>query len=567
MKRVYNTNKSLWLTAKEFRNAAITRSIFFLSFNFLFLISSAQLKFVVEDFEGLSDGTSDLKANGLFTFGAAKIEVETKAHESKGTYAGQRLMKLTTGTKPDFGGWGKGVGLNIELDVQSDFLNFYALAPAGATEIKVEIQEDDNSDNIYKKENDDSWVCKQKVDGKENWQLVSIPLSKFRDDNIPGDGTFNVGYKSGKIFTIILSFPKEYFTAKTTWLIDFICFSKGKLPTGETLFGPPPVSKEDHCSLGAWSGEGNTANFSDIALICEKNFGAECSKKLGVVHFFQSFSVNGGNSRHDPSVERINKVITDGYVPMITLENHFVNAGSNVVQPNLYSIVEGHFDSFFGYWASQIKQVKGTVMLRMLHEFNGDWYPWCTVNNNKDPLLVGKAYRYIINIFRENKVTNVKFVWCPNSMSVPQESWNYIMDAYPGNDYVDYVGLDIYNGAGNNGKGQSVWRSFRKEGMENYFVLTQKCPDKPLLICETASRERGGGEPGQSKAEWIEQMSEALQSDMSKVRLLAWFNEKETFKLNSSEAARKAFLEHVMKNDFFVNGKKQLETILAGKRN
>ncbi|MCE3226355.1 MAG: glycoside hydrolase family 26 [Bacteroidetes bacterium] len=503
------------------------RKLFFLFFilNFSFLISSAQLKYVVEDFEGLSDGNSELKSQGIFSFGAAKPEIVSGIYENKEEYSGQRALKLTTGTSPDYGGWGKGIGMFVELDQQTDYLNFFVLAPKGISqEIKIEIQEDDNSDHVYKKENDDAWVCLYKIEDKNGWQLVSIPLTKFKDNNIPGDGTFNIGYKNGKLFTVIMSFDKENFETKNTWSFDFICFSKGKLPAGQNLFAAAAASK-GKCNLGAWSSEGNTANFVDIAKAFENNFKDECDKKLSVVHFFQSFSVNGGNNHHYPSVERINKIIEAGYTPMVTLEDHFVNSNPGVVQPNLYSITEGHFDSFFGYWASQIKQVKGTVLLRMFHEFNGDWYPWCTVNNNKDPYLVAKAFRYVVNIFRENNVTNVKWVWCPNSMSVPQESWNYIMDAYPGSEYVDYVGLDIYNGAGS-GKGQSLWRSFRKEGIENYFQLTQKLPDKPLLICEVASRERGNTEQGQTKAEWIEQMSDALQSDMSQVKLLAWFNMK-----------------------------------------
>jgi beta-mannanase len=204
--------------------------------------------------------------------------------------------------------------------------------------------------------------------------------------------------------------------------------------------------------------------------------------------------------------------------------------------------------------------VQGTVLLRILHEFNGDWYPWCTVKNDKNPFLLAKAFRYIHNIFKENNVTNVKFIWCPNSMSIPSDPWNYIMDAYPGDEYVDIVGLDIYNGAGT----AKSWRSFRKEGIENYFLLTQELPEKPLIVCETASRERRAGECGkcQDKEEWIKEMSEALKTDMSKIRLLSWFNEKETFKLNSSSGSKQAYLNYVMKDDYYRSGPFAIKKIL-----
>ncbi len=168
--------------------------------------------------------------------------------------------------------------------------------------------------------------------------------------------------------------------------------------------------------------------------------------------------------------EMLSKVIEEGYIPLITLEDHFANLKPGMKQPNLYSIVEGHFDSFFNEWAKQIKQVKGIVLLRILHEFNGDWYPWCIANNDKKPELFVNAFRHIRNIFYAQDARNVKFIWCPNSMSIPQENWNFILDAYPGNEWVDFVALDIYNGAGK----ASTWPSCINEGSENNFFATEK---------------------------------------------------------------------------------------------
>jgi hypothetical protein len=36
--------------------------------------------------------------------------------------------------------------------------------------------------------------------------------------------------------------------------------------------------------------------------------------------------------------------------------------------------------------------------------------------------------------------------------------------------------------------------------------------------------------------------------------LLTWFNEKETFKINSSPESQKAFLNYIIKDDFFKSG-------------
>jgi beta-mannanase len=517
-----------------------------------------QLKFIIEDFEGFSDGESELKTNGVFTYGCIKADVVSGHDKKQNGYAGQRFLTLRKEGKMKYGGWGKGMGLFAELSVNEDYLNFYVNQYNDTGSLRIELQEDDNEDNIFNKDADDSWICIEKPQKSKSWLLVSIPLNKFKDGNKGGDGIFNVNFRQGRLFCLIISFLNaETLTNQQEVSFDFICFSKGKLPAGAQLFDAPARTAADFCSLGAWSKEGNTANFADIASGFENNFSA-CDKKLGVIHFFQPFSFDGGNTQNMyPSVDRINKVVHEGYVPMITLENHFVNANPGMKQPNLYSIIEGHFDWFFTEWAKQIRQVDSVVLLRILHEFNGNWYPWCIANNDRNPELFIKAFRHIHEIFNAQGVNNVKFIWCPNSMSTPQEKWNFIMDAYPGDEYVDYVGLDIYNGAG---KGLQVWRSFRKEGIANYFILTQRIPQKPLLVCETASRERNAGETkaGQTKAEWIGQMASALTTDMSKIRLLTWFNEKETFKITSSVEAKNAYRDFILKDNFFKSGKKQL---------
>lgn len=540
--------------------------IFFSVFLSINNLLTAQLKYVIEDFEGCDYGPKDLKPNGLFVYGNIKANIDGKMSVPNAAYSGERSIKITEEGSLKFGGWGKGIGAYVELDVTKDYLNFYVFSAStnAVTTIKIELQEDDNGDNSYNKDNDDSWVFDQKINPKNTWELISIPLRSFKDNNHGGNGGFDASYKNGKIFSLIFSFDdgKANSISNLNMSFDFICFSQGILPTGTTVFSAPSASASDFCSLGLWSKEGNTANFTEIATNFENNFKYGSDKKLGVIHFFQPFAFDGGNTQNSyPSIERINKVIKEGYIPMITLEDHFVNTHPNAKQPNLYSIIEGHFDEFFKDWAKEIKQVNGTVLLRILHEFNGDWYPWCTKNNDKNPEMVVKAYRHIRDIFKAQNVTNVKFIWCPNSMSIPQEKWNFVMDAYPGDQYVDFVALDIYNGAGTG----AVWRSFRKEAIENYFILTQRLAHKPLLVCEAASREKGNSESesAQDKAEWIKQMSEALSSDMSKVRLMAWFNEKGTFKITSSKPSQYSYLTNILNNNYFKSGSQYMYQVIG----
>lgn len=520
----------------------------------IFNCAPAQLKFIVDDFEGFCNGTADLQKNGVFAYGNCSVTIDHEGTEERknngADYLGDRYITISKKKTTEYGGWGKGIGLNVELDATTDHLNFYIHQKQNTNLVfKIELQEDDNGDDVYKVEQDDSWLHQYEVkpQASNEWQLISVPLKDFKDINGGGDGVFNCSYKDGKLLTLIVSITGDQ-SQESTFSMDFICFSKGTL---QGFISPA----QSWCSLGLWSKEEKSTDFTDIGNTFEKMLGPE--KKLGVIHFFQPFALDGGTYQNNyPSVERVNKIITDGYTPLITLENHFVNVNSRMKQPNLYSITEGHMDDFFTKWAGQIKQIKGVVLMRILHEFNGNWYPWCIANNDRNPELFVQAFRRIHHIFKMAGADNVKFIWCPNSMSVPQEKWNFIMDAYPGDEYVDLVGLDIYNGSGVE---SSVWRSFRKEGIENYFMLTDRLPAKPLLVCEAASRERGAGEgEGQTKAQWVAQLSEALQSDMRAIKLLAWFNEKSTFKINSSPSSKKAFQDRIIKAGYFRSGNQPL---------
>lgn len=520
----------------------------------------AQLKFLVEDFEGLQSGS--LSGSGLYQYGNIEIEVDEK-QAGKGTYSGKKCLRVSKNSKVKYGGFGKGITWFVDLDASTDKINFYVLAPGNLphVDIRVEIQDDDNEDNVYNKDMDDAWTGTISTKEPGQWELVSLDLNTLKDESPGGDGKLNLSWQTGKLPGIMFTFPGSgSLPDGVLCYLDFISFSKGRLPLSGSIWQPAAAGAQDFCTLGAWSyGEGHLANFVDIAHTFEGTFGAAGKNKLGVVHFFQPFGKDDGSSTLYPSAERINRVIAAGYVPMITLENHFVAAGGGKKQPNLYSIVEGHFDSFFGYWCHLIKDVKGVVLLRILHEFNGDWYEWSTSRNDKNPELVARTFRYIHNIFKENNVTNVRFIWCPNSMSLPQEKWNYLMYAYPGDEYVDFVALDVYNGAGSNSK---LWRSFRKEAIENYFVLTEKLPHKPLLICEAASRERGAGEGGQSKGEWIEETAISLKTDLSRIRLLAWFNQTDAFKVNSSPSSKAAFEKMFFNDPYFRAGSKDFLSLI-----
>lgn len=85
-----------------------------------------------------------------------------------------------------------------------------------------------------------------------------------------------------------------------------------------------------------------------------------------------------------------------------------------------------------------------STVLRIGHEPNGSWYPWSTANNPVEMSFYRQAWRHA-----HDAVTRV----CPRvrynlSFTVGLGGAAAIAGHYPGDDYVDIMGLDFYDYAG-----------------------------------------------------------------------------------------------------------------------
>jgi hypothetical protein len=185
---------------------------------------------LVEDFEGLTPVASHdsvLNKAFLFGFGSAKLSIDNRQVD-KATVASRNDLKVQWSSANNYGGWGRGVGANIDLDISQDYFTFRIFSPTANvnnTSLKIIVQDEDNYDGKFDENNDDVWVAHITIPAINKWQMVSVPLSKFIDDNKGGDGIFNVTRKGG-IHNIAFSFEQtEKYTANSKWYFDFICFT------------------------------------------------------------------------------------------------------------------------------------------------------------------------------------------------------------------------------------------------------------------------------------------------------------------------------------------------------
>ncbi|MEI9984395.1 MAG: glycosyl hydrolase [Aliidongia sp.] len=117
----------------------------------------------------------------------------------------------------------------------------------------------------------------------------------------------------------------------------------------------------------------------------------------------------------------------------------------------------GAYDSNFVTIAKDlVAHDLGTSIIRIGWEFNGNWQPWSSYKDNANFV---KYYQRIVMLMREVPGARFQFEWCPNvgtGSLAPNQS-------YPGDAFVDIIGMDIYDGH---------WSTIdaTPQGRWNYFV-------------------------------------------------------------------------------------------------
>ncbi|HOT22282.1 MAG TPA: glycosyl hydrolase, partial [Sedimentibacter sp.] len=130
-------------------------------------------------------------------------------------------------------------------------------------------------------------------------------------------------------------------------------------------------------------------------------------------------------------------------------------------------ILEGKYDDYLDNLAQSFNEYDYPVLFRLNNEMNGEWVLYCSHKVGKDTDLFIDCWKYIYDKFEELGVDNLIWVWNPNEKSFPDFSYNNYLCYYPGNKYVDIVGLTSYN-TGNYYRGES-WRSFSEAYDHFYF--------------------------------------------------------------------------------------------------
>ena len=113
-----------------------------------------------------------------------------------------------------------------------------------------------------------------------------------------------------------------------------------------------------------------------------------------------------------------------------------------------------------------LAEKKIPVIFRPYHEMNGDWFWWG--GKPGDDGFSGLWKQTFNYLTYQNKINNLIWAWCPD------KPYYGLTEYYPGNEYVDVIGCDIYPEKDTN-------IVYRKEWYDEILVLAG---DKPVAISE-----------------------------------------------------------------------------------
>jgi len=144
--------------------------------------------------------------------------------------------------------------------------------------------------------------------------------------------------------------------------------------------------------------------------------------------------------------------------------DHYPNT---VIQLALYMVgaldqtLSGQYDRNIVKLANWMKSVTCPIYFRIGYEFD-------LPENGYDPQKYQEAYRYIVDHLRAQGVHNVAYVWHTACLT---ESQGDFLDWYPGDDYVDWFAVSLFNPM--------------QIAIAKKFSIIALVHNKPLMIAES----------------------------------------------------------------------------------
>ncbi|WP_454050004.1 glycosyl hydrolase [Cellulomonas sp. Marseille-Q8402] len=216
-------------------------------------------------------------------------------------------------------------------------------------------------------------------------------------------------------------------------------------------------------------------------------------------------------------------------MPMLTWESRPIASKNDVVDEPAYSlprILAGDFDAYLTTYAQDIAATGLPLAIRLDHEMNSTWYPWAEQTSSGQPINgnnVGdyvKMWQHVHDIFEANGANQyVIWVWAPNiinNLPAAFQSQEFLANLYPGDGYVDWVGVSGYQRPPYKTDNNSTFDYTYGRTLDQLRAIT----DKKILLAEVGASEIGGTKPA-----WVQSFFQGFDPGANDdVIGFAWFN-------------------------------------------
>lgn len=225
-----------------------------------------------------------------------------------------------------------------------------------------------------------------------------------------------------------------------------------------------------------------------------------------------------------------------GYVPLV-IWHPYLSPRERTPENIEVRVANGAFDDTIRTWATHLASwvggdTPGTRRRRFYFlpaaEMNGSWHPWSAADAESGEAVTAKTgtpedyvrmWKRLYDFFSEAGMDEhtTQWVWTPSSDQVGGVKTEWY---YPGDDYVDWIGINGFNFGDT--QPYSQWQT-PKERLGSMTERMKALADKPLAFPEFASTSYfdGTSQP-RRKAEWIARaFSFITEND---IKMACWFN-------------------------------------------
>ena len=133
-----------------------------------------------------------------------------------------------------------------------------------------------------------------------------------------------------------------------------------------------------------------------------------------------------------------------------------------------------------------------------MRAMNGAAFPWC-----KSPKTSTKVWKHMWQVFEDNGANKyATWLWEINPSSYGSDKVGNPETYYPGDKYVDWIGISAYSRA----MFTSAWSTLGELAGQTYSQMRRNHPDKPIMMAEF------GKTRGRDQEKWIRNAYKTIRS-------------------------------------------------------